>query len=104
MLAANAEAALSIASPGPVGISERDGITFAAPDVLITRNGVTETLKKELQLSTGTRVMPNGSVQLPDKGQITLRPNQVLMFDGRLVDATDTSPVGSGSAAGGATR
>ena len=98
---ATAPAAGSSAA-GPVGISARDGISFAAPDVLVTRNGVTETLKKEMQLANGTRVMPDGAVHLPDKGKITLRPNQVLTFDGKLIDAP--AAAGSGQAGRGGAK
>lgn len=85
---------------GPdVGISSRDGITYSVPDVLVTRNGVTQRLTSQLRLANGTRVLPNGTVILPDGGRVMIKPEQVLSFSGTfenapiaeaVVDTTDT--------------
>jgi hypothetical protein len=78
-----------------VGISARDGITLSGTAVLVTRNGVSETLQKEIVLDNGTRVAPNGTITPNEGGGFSLRPTQILMFDGRLINA----PVGSGTPA-----
>ncbi|HEX8311797.1 MAG TPA: DUF6799 domain-containing protein [Chthoniobacteraceae bacterium] len=74
-----------------VGISARDGITLSGTAVLVTRNGVSETLQKEIALENGTRVAPDGKVTPQGGGTFTLRPTQILMFDGRLVNASGGS-------------
>ena len=65
-----------------VGIAADDGISVSGGVALVTRNGVSERLAKELKLANGTRVQPNGSVTMPDGTQITLKAQQVLSFDG----------------------
>ncbi|HEV7868933.1 MAG TPA: DUF6799 domain-containing protein [Chthoniobacteraceae bacterium] len=82
---------------GDVGLSARDGITMSGADAFITRNGVTEKLAKEVVLDGGVRVQPNGTVTMKDKTKITLRANQLLTLDGRLVEA----PVNATGAATG---
>jgi hypothetical protein len=69
-----------------VGISANDGISVSGKEALVTRNGVSERLTKELRLNNGTRVKPDGSVTLPDGTQITLKVDQVLTFDGVVRD------------------
>src|SRR4051794_32714540 len=68
----------------PVGISAREGITLSGTDVMITRNGVTERLQKELALPNGLRVQPNGTIRTADGGTLSLRPGQILSFDGKF--------------------
>lgn len=85
-------------SPGSdVGVSSRDGVTMSGADVLVTRNGVTEKLTKELELPGGLRVLPDGTVVTAEGGKITLRPTQVLTFQGKFLNApireTGAAPV-----------
>ncbi len=68
-----------------VGISSRDGISISGVDVLVTRNGRTEKLTKEMVLDNGFRVRLDGTVVAKDGGVVTLRPTQTLTFDGRFV-------------------
>jgi hypothetical protein len=75
------------AATADVGISSRDGITFSGGDVLVTRNGVTEKLTKELGLPNGLRVQPDGTILTADGGKLTLRPTQILTFEGKLINA-----------------
>jgi hypothetical protein len=86
-----------------VGISSRDGIVLSGTAVLVTRNGVSETLQKEIVLDNGTRVAPNGTVTPQGGAGFTLRPTQILMFDGRLVNATTGSAGATGTGVGTAT-
>ena len=88
--AATTEVRIDAAKPtgDDVGISSRDGITLSGTAVLVTRNGVSEPLQKEIALDNGTRVAPDGTVTPQGAGSFTLRPTQILMFDGRLVNAT----------------
>jgi len=69
-----------------VGVSSRDGISVSGADVLVTRNGRTEKLMKEIVLSNGFRVRPDGTVMVKEGGVMTLRPSQVLTFEGELID------------------
>lgn len=71
-----------------VGIAAHDGITVSGTDLFSTRNGVTDKVTKELQLSNGTVIKPDGTVKTPDGGQFTLRTSQILTFDGKLLDST----------------
>ena len=67
-----------------VGISARDGIVISGTDVLVTRNGVTEKLTKELGFTNGVRIRPDGTVVKADGSKVTMRPGQLLTFDGEL--------------------
>lgn len=70
-----------------VGVSSRDGLTVSGASVLMTRNGATETLTKELELPNRLRIRPDGTITMPDGGKLTLRPSQVLTFDGQIFEA-----------------
>src|SRR5687768_12157412 len=70
------------ATSAEVGVSSRDGITISGASVLVTRNGATETLNKELEFSNGLRVFPDGTILTRDGGKLSLRPTQVLTFEG----------------------
>ena len=69
-----------------VGIAANDGISISGADALITRNGVSEKLTKEMRLANGTRVKPNGRVTNPDGAEFSLKTDQVLTFDGVVRD------------------
>lgn len=69
-----------------VGIAAADGVSVSGADTLVTRNGVTQRLDKELKLTNGARVQPDGSVILADGQKISLRADQVLTFEGALVE------------------
>jgi hypothetical protein len=77
------------ASP-EVGLSARDGITISGADLMMTRNGVTEKVTKELELQNGTTVLPNGTITTAEGAKIVLRPAQILTFDGRLLNISAT--------------
>lgn len=64
--------------------SPRDGFTLRGADALITREGVTIKMDREVILPNGLRVLPNGNVTLPDGSTTTLRANQLLTFGGTL--------------------
>jgi hypothetical protein len=85
---------------GPVGISSRDGISISGADVLVTRNGVTEKLTKEMALSNGTRVGMGGTVTAADGTRFILRDTQLLTFDGKLVDPAKPNASAAPAAAG----
>ena len=70
-----------------IGISARDGITVSGADVMVTRNGRTEKLEAPLKLDGGTIINPDGTVKLSDGRKITLRAEQRLTFDGRLLES-----------------
>jgi hypothetical protein len=70
-----------------VGISARDGITVSGADVMVTRNGRTEKLEAPLKLDGGTIINPDGSVRFADGRKVTLRAEQRLTFDGRLLES-----------------
>lgn len=74
------------ATKSGVGVSSRDGFTTSGADVLITRNGRTEKLMKEIAFPNGLRVKIDGTVILKDGSEITLRASQLLTFDGRILN------------------
>lgn len=74
------------AAKNEVGIASRDGITVSGTDVLVTRNGRTEKLAKELTLPNGLRVNMDGTLVAKDGSVVTLRSTQLLTFEGRVVD------------------
>jgi hypothetical protein len=69
-----------------VGVSFRDGITVSGAGALITRNGVTEKITRQMGLSNGVLVNPDGTFT-KDGRKWTMRENQILGFDGVLRDA-----------------
>jgi hypothetical protein len=79
-----------------VGISSHDGISVSGADTLITRNGVSEKVIKEFELSGGTVVKPNGSIVDKDGKSLILRENQVLGFDGVLRETRVRETIPSG--------
>lgn len=80
-----------------VGLAAHDGISVSGGEALVTRNGVTERMAKELKLANGTRVQPNGGVTMPDGTQITLKAEQVLTFDGVVRDIPQRPNTNPGS-------
>lgn len=70
-----------------VGISSRDGITYSVPDVLVTRNGITQRLIRQLRLANGTLVFPDGTVILAGGARVMIKPEQVLTFGGTFDEA-----------------
>jgi hypothetical protein len=83
-----------------VGLSSRDGITVSDVGTMITRNGVTEKLTKELSFNNGVKILPDGTMIGNDGSRVLLRPGQLLTLDGKVV--MPTSPA-SGTRTGGAT-
>lgn len=73
-----------------VGISATDGVSVTAGAAVVTRNGSTAQLDKELRLPNGIRVQPNGEVTFADGKKMILRGDQVMAFDGSIVDAPPT--------------
>jgi hypothetical protein len=69
-----------------VGIASRDGISLSGTDVLVTRNGISEKLTKPMTLSGGVKVKPDGTMVGTDGSEVMLRPEQLLTFEGQLVN------------------
>lgn len=84
-----------------VGLSKHDGITVSGADAFITRNGVTEKIAKDIKLgATGVTVRPDGTAIMADGTKITIRPDQLLTLDGKLINAPvarTATPVPPGS-------
>lgn len=94
--------ATELALPGPVATSQHqhDGITLLAGKVMITRNGVTSPLDKEMTLPNGIHVRPDGSMIGMDSAPLALRADQTLGFDGNITPRqTTTAPPQSAAAA-----
>lgn len=70
-----------------IGISATDGVSVSAGAAVVTRNGLTTQLDTELKLPNGIRVQPNGEVTFANGKKMTLRGDQVLAFDGSIVNA-----------------
>lgn len=62
--------------------SARDGFTLRGTEALMTRGGITTKMEQEVRFPNGLRVLPDGTVTLPDGSATTLRPNQLLTFEG----------------------
>jgi hypothetical protein len=67
-----------------IGLSAKDGITVSGTDVLITRNGVTDKITKDLKMPNGALVSADGRVTLANGHHIVLRPDQLLDLNGEL--------------------
>lgn len=89
------------------GASVRDGFTLRGAEVVLTRNGVTAKVERDLILPNGLRVLANGSVIMRDGSSTALRPNQLLTLEGTLEDVVLTpqgvAPLSSVDTGGGAT-
>lgn len=87
------------------GASARDGFTLRGTEVVMTRSGVTTKVEREMAFPNGLKVQANGTIMLRDGTSVTLRPNQLLTFDGEVqevalsadgvapVSSVDTGPV-----------
>lgn len=87
--ATSAETAKADADPGTAG---QDGITVSGQEILITRNGATSKLDREMKLPNGTHVRPDGTFTTREGVSATLRPAQRLTLDGILVNASLAEP------------
>jgi len=68
------------------GASARDGFTLRGTEAVLTRNGITSKLDREVVLPNGLRVLPNGNVTLRDGSSTALRGNQLLTLEGTFQD------------------
>jgi hypothetical protein len=75
---------VSRAEKKEVGLSSKDGITVSGTDVLITRNGVTDKVTKDMKMPNGALVRSDGRITLANGQHITLRPDQLLDLNGVL--------------------
>ncbi|MEI9892737.1 MAG: DUF6799 domain-containing protein [Chthoniobacter sp.] len=73
------------------GASARDGFTLRGAEVVMTRNGVTSKVEREFVLPNGMHVQSNGSITSPGGGTTSLRPNQLLTFDGSIQEVALTA-------------
>lgn len=86
-----------VSPPGIVpggAVTARDGFTKHGTSVLLTRNGVTQKVEREVAIENGLRVRADGAVTLPGGEKATLRANQLLTFSGAFED-TALSPQGT---------
>jgi hypothetical protein len=88
------------------GASARDGFTLRGAEVVLTKNGVTTKVDRDLILPNGLRVLANGSVRNRDGSSTALRPNQLLTLEGTFEDVVLTpegvAPVSSVDTGGAA--
>ncbi len=68
----------------------RDGFTLRGAELVMTRHGVTAKVDRAYVLQDGTRVQANGNIVMRDGSTTSLRPNQILLFDGEIQDAVLT--------------
>jgi hypothetical protein len=93
-------AGLALAQVSPPGVvpggtvTARDGFTKHGTAVLVTRNGMTQKVEKEMAIENGLRVRADGSVTLPSGEKATLCDNQLLTFSGAFEDVA-LSPQGT---------
>jgi hypothetical protein len=69
-----------------VGIAARDGISVSDIGTLVTRNGVTQKVDKEIKLGNGSVVREDGTIFNATGERLIIRPGQVLTFDGTLIN------------------
>jgi hypothetical protein len=69
-----------------VGTSPHDGLTVSGHEVLFTRHGVTERLTVPLELPNGTCIQPDGRIISPGGDTLSLRPAQLLTFEGAVIN------------------
>jgi len=74
-----------------VAITPRDGFTRSGSEVRFTRNGVAQTVEKEVVLENGLRVRADGSVTLPNGTKTELHNNQLLTLQGAFESVALTS-------------
>lgn len=72
------------------GATARDGFTLRGTTLVMTRHGVTAPVDREYVLQDGTHVKANGNIVMRDGSNTSLRPNQILLFDGEIQDAVLT--------------
>lgn len=96
-----------------IGVARQDGVTLSVDGAVVTRNGATEKLTKDLTLPSGVTVRPDGTVIMADKSEVPLRTTQILTFEGKIVPlpidprVNPGDPRGNGTGsipAGGATQ
>lgn len=95
-----------------IGLSRHDGVTMSADGAVVTRNGATEKLTRDLLLPSGVTVRPDGTVIMADKTEVPLRTTQLLTFEGNIVplpidprvNPGDPRGNGTGSTPGGGAR
>jgi hypothetical protein len=73
-----------------VGATARDGFTLRGTELILTRDGVTTKVDRDWVLSGGVRVHANGNITMADGSTTSLRPNQILTFDGEIEDVVLT--------------
>jgi hypothetical protein len=71
-----------------VGMYVRDGITGTNNSAFITQNGYTLQVTSDIHLDSGILVQSNGNITLANGTRVTLRPGQLLTFDGALEEYT----------------
>ena len=75
--------------PAPAPSSQEvgvvNGLTLWGNDVIVARNGVTEKLGTALQLRNGMVVEASGAMTTRNGQRTTLRPGQVITFEGQLL-------------------
>lgn len=69
------------------GATARDGFTLRGTELVMTYHGVTTKVDRDYVLSDGTRVRANGNIVMHDGSTTSLRPNQILLFDGEIQNA-----------------
>jgi hypothetical protein len=95
--------AAPLQSASSASVPPLDGIIMSAGRAMVTRNGESSPLEKEMTFGNGMRVRPDGSMTSPDGVSQTLGNDQRLKFDGELTKwnaAASASPAGVGGSGG----
>ncbi|OUJ76124.1 DUF6799 domain-containing protein [Hymenobacter crusticola] len=69
------------------GATMKDGVTMKEGKVLVTQQGLTNTLTQEMTLTNGTKISPAGSVTMANGSSATLQEGDMLSLSGRLTTA-----------------
>ncbi len=63
---------------------QNDHITVGGGKVMVVKDDKSEVLDKEMTLTNGMKVMPNGMVMMKDGKTMKLREDDIIMMDGKV--------------------
>jgi hypothetical protein len=69
------------------GATMKDGVTIKEGKVLVTQQGLTNSLTQEMTLTNGTKISPTGAVTMANGSTVTLQEGDMLSLSGRLTTA-----------------
>jgi len=65
----------------------KDGAVMSEGKVMLTQQGHTNPVLQETSLTNGTKIMPDGTLTMPDGKSVTMKEGDYLSLSGRLTTA-----------------